>query len=324
MLVEKRFNISCSSISPWRRAIVGDMTSAFNFESPDYTWPKLPETKNYTEESVDQCLHLPYPMVPIDQSLPKQESGVRISRALPYQFRTEDVVNFATNSFELIIDNIGQTGAPFIFYDLFHLGVDAAVRHYTVESQKSIESILPIECDDGASCQYHFHLLGPNGYFRQFFGSSECPLYSAKLSYLVADGAVLLTIVNAAADTTEFSIVDNAYWADPVSISLSPDEIRELQWNVTSSGNWYDITISSSDCFRRRFGGRMENGLDSISDPAMGSGVPDIGFLAPVNHPPVPINYRILSRTDNYAREQRADHKDAMIYWEEMEDQFIG
>ena len=34
--IEKRFNVSCPNISPWRRAVVSDLTAAFDFSSPDY------------------------------------------------------------------------------------------------------------------------------------------------------------------------------------------------------------------------------------------------------------------------------------------------
>ncbi len=45
--LEYRFNFTSNNISPWRRAMTGDLMSFFDFEHPDYTWPDLPDTSNY-------------------------------------------------------------------------------------------------------------------------------------------------------------------------------------------------------------------------------------------------------------------------------------
>jgi phospholipase C len=325
-LIEKRFDLLCPTISPWRRAVVGDLTSAFDFDHPDYSWPQLPETKNYTEESIDQCLHLPYPMVPVDQSLPKQESGVRISRALPYQIMTSDLVDFSNDKFLLTINNIGAATVHLISYDLSMLGVDDAVKHFTVENQIVMKDFsLPLQCNSNdESCHYQFHLLGPNGFFRQFFGSNQCPsLHQASLTYHPEEQTLSIFITNGAQEESVFTLIDNAYGAASMTVTLAGLEVREVKWDVSSSSNWYDLTISQLDCFKRRFGGRMETGVDTISDPAMGAGIPDVDFTPPQVHPKVPKEYQVLSRTDQDAREQKqADHKDAMIYWE-VDDQFM-
>jgi len=41
-LLEERFGFHCPTISPWRRAITGNMLHAFDFKHPDYSWPNLP------------------------------------------------------------------------------------------------------------------------------------------------------------------------------------------------------------------------------------------------------------------------------------------
>jgi len=50
-LLEKRFNITVPTISPWRRAVTGDLLHAFDFENPDYSWPEFPPTDLNWEES---------------------------------------------------------------------------------------------------------------------------------------------------------------------------------------------------------------------------------------------------------------------------------
>lgn len=84
--LEQRFNIEIPNISPWRRAVVGDLTRAFDFENPDYSWPEFPDTSLYWDESKRQCDHNPPPSIPKVQKMPSQEVGVRVSRALGYGF----------------------------------------------------------------------------------------------------------------------------------------------------------------------------------------------------------------------------------------------
>jgi len=40
--LETRFGVEVPHLSDWRRAAVGDMTSAFNFSRPDFAMPLLP------------------------------------------------------------------------------------------------------------------------------------------------------------------------------------------------------------------------------------------------------------------------------------------
>jgi phospholipase C len=62
-----------------RRAVVGDLTSAFNFAAPVLTVPPLPSTLAPTLATLAECAvtlagSTPYP-VPNPQSLPSQEPG---------------------------------------------------------------------------------------------------------------------------------------------------------------------------------------------------------------------------------------------------------
>ena len=82
--LEKRFGIECPNISPWRRAITGDLTQAFNFTHPDYTWPKLPKTTGDWIRTRIECAFEPPPEVPKIQKMPVQEQGTKKSRALDY------------------------------------------------------------------------------------------------------------------------------------------------------------------------------------------------------------------------------------------------
>jgi phospholipase C len=77
--LETRFGAEVPNLSAWRRATVGDMTSAFNFTKPDQSIPNLPSTLPAIQQAIQQCATnlagtTPY-AVPSAQTLPTQESG---------------------------------------------------------------------------------------------------------------------------------------------------------------------------------------------------------------------------------------------------------
>jgi phospholipase C len=77
--LETRFGAEVPNLSAWRRAAVGDMTSAFNFAAPDPVFPDLPFPLPITASAALQCAALlaggtPYP-VPNPQIAPTQEAG---------------------------------------------------------------------------------------------------------------------------------------------------------------------------------------------------------------------------------------------------------
>jgi phospholipase C len=312
--IEKRFNVSCPNISPWRRAVSGDLLSAFNFDSPDYSWPDLPDTRDYAPDSIEECLTLPYPVVPSSQAMPKQEPGTRISRALPYQFETADKIDSSSSVLSLDIHNTGAAGSFFALYDL--LDPSRPVRKYTVEAGRSLTAPIPLPSEGSGA--YAYSLLGPNGFFRQLKGSKDCVVFTASISYLPSDQLVVVTFSNTGETEQEFLVTDNAYGSSSKAVLVSAGGMGTLSVDVSPSGNWYDLSVtlgSSASCFSRRFGGRMETGQDSISDPAMGNGVPDVGPSSPSSHPAVPEPYRIMSYGPGHLS-KTANHKDAFHMFE--------
>ena len=80
--VETRFGAEVPNLSAWRRATVGDMTSAFNFSKPDTTVPVLPTLNAADTTLISGCISAltgttPYP-IPNPQILPNQEQGAPI------------------------------------------------------------------------------------------------------------------------------------------------------------------------------------------------------------------------------------------------------
>lgn len=77
--LETRFGAEVPNLSAWRRATVGDMTTAFNFAKTDTSIPSLPSPIAAASQDIQECeANLagtsPY-AVPNPQTMPTQESG---------------------------------------------------------------------------------------------------------------------------------------------------------------------------------------------------------------------------------------------------------
>lgn len=80
--LETRFGAEVPNLSAWRRATVGDLTSALNSKKPDQSIPNLPPTVEAIPQVIEQCVaHLAGTTaynVPTTQVLPTQEAGTPI------------------------------------------------------------------------------------------------------------------------------------------------------------------------------------------------------------------------------------------------------
>jgi len=81
--LEARFGVEVPNLTAWRRSVAGDLTSAFNFASPDFTGAALPlatplDPLAHPECATEELKMNPSPM-PAAQSMPQQERGHRRS-----------------------------------------------------------------------------------------------------------------------------------------------------------------------------------------------------------------------------------------------------
>src|SRR5215471_8682344 len=101
-----------TNITPWRRAVAGDLTSAFNFDDPD-AWKKivLPSTSAYMPSNPPPTDRFPDATIvpPSTPSMPGQERGVRPARALPYNLDVHGALH--GSSFQLDFLNTGAAAA---------------------------------------------------------------------------------------------------------------------------------------------------------------------------------------------------------------------
>jgi phospholipase C len=261
--LEQRFGITVDAISPWHRAVCGDLTSCFDFVSPnDPTVPKLPDTSNFAAINAAQKL---LPTSPVTQApaTPQplfQETGTRLSRALPYELHTSARVG-QDGAVELLFSNTGDAGAVFHVYDKRHL--DLIPRRYTVEPGKTLS-------DTWSGGDYELWVYSSNGFVRTFSGNTQRGAsLEVQVCYEPAGGTLYVKLANRGTAALQATLQANAYRSDgPWTLAVEPGAVAEHHWSLADSGNWYDFTVAAEG-FERRFAGRMENGRHGVSDPAM-------------------------------------------------------
>ncbi|VWD35368.1 phospholipase C [Burkholderia lata] len=273
--IEQRFGVQEPNISPWRRAVCGDLTSAFNFKNPNgnpATSFPAPTKAAADAQHVQQSLQgaVPVPSVSAQQ-MPTQPAGTRPSRALPYELHTSASADVSGGLVWLTFSNTGTAGAVFHVYDKLHL--DRAPRRYTVEAGKQLSDSWRAVADDAGN--YDLWVLGPNGFLREFQGNvakaASGPVPEIRVCYDPANDAVYLTIMNVGNAASQVTVTSNAYRTDgPWSYSVPAGMQVEPYWTLAASSGWYDFTLTAENGLMRRFAGRVETGKDSISDPAMG------------------------------------------------------
>lgn len=262
--IEKRFGITLPAISPWHRAVSSDLTSAFDFVTPnDPVFPALPDTSDHALRDA-ASKRLPKAVAPEKPSSLYQEKGTRFSRALPYRLHCHLTPFQQEQQVQLEFDNRGKAGAVYHVYNLYDL--DAIPRRYTVEAGKSLEDQWNVS--EGGN--YDLEVFGPNGYFQKFKGSLAENQPLTRLEYDHRRGGIAMELRNTGNDPLRLRIVTNAYdHAEVDFFDIPPGKTEKKSWKLTDSGNWYDFSVESQTGYLHRFAGRVETGKHSVSDPAM-------------------------------------------------------
>jgi phospholipase C len=111
---------------------------------------------------------------------------------------------------------------------------------------------------------------------REFKGSASDPQLEVDFAYekrggkLTGNLEILITNNDGEAHTLE--IADLSYGGPPARKTVSPGAKNSIRINTSNGKGWYDTQLSIGEVptFVRRAAGRVETGLPSVSDPAMG------------------------------------------------------
>jgi phospholipase C len=291
------------NISDWRRAVCGDLTSIFRpFNGEKITIPTAVRKKEFFETINNaKFKKLPTTFKSLSQAeiaainndprsaqwMAQQEPGTRPSCPLPYELSVEGrvdrdrgvfVIAFAAGS-----EQFGEKSAGAAF------AVRAPGKYrkqnsadwelgrnwdFAVAAGKSVTYEWPLNAFDGG--RYHLRVDGPNGFHREFQGSAEDSVViqtAPQKSRGKISGDVVIKINNLDKEKTASVVVEHHGYKLPVTQkNILPGKSGEMVINPGSTHGWYDFTIHSSERNgpRYRYAGRIETGVESITDPVMG------------------------------------------------------
>jgi len=288
-----------TNISEWRRAVCGDLTSAFRDEADDIG-PRLPFPPR--DQFVEQIHKAKFKQPPSGfkrltaadvreirkdpvaaRHLPRQEPGMRPSCALPYELEVNGSLIGDKKQFEISLavrkDRFGHrsAGAPFTAYARLKDGV-LQVRNYAITPGDVLSDQWDLAAFERG--RYDVVVYGPNGYFREFKGDERDPKLSVNVRGGSPDSPVgrLSNLVGIhlhnrdQRDSLVVMIKDVSYHLGSQSLTLAPRESRLVEFDASDSFGWYDLQVfvNGTDEFSMRYAGRLETGKAGYCDPLIG------------------------------------------------------
>jgi phospholipase C len=257
--VERRFGVREPNISPWRRAVCGDLTAAFDFGRTDTRVPPLPDTSGYLPPDHDR--HHDYvPTPPAHPALPKQERGLRPARPLPYDLGADGRVDAA--GLRIDFANHGRAGATFLVTSATH---PDGPWTFTVAAGLRLAGSWP------SGSGYGFSVHGPNGFFRHLRGQAGSAGPEVAVRHDGDGGQVQLILTNAGPAQVRLTVTDAYRAGRPATYRLRPGARAVHTADLRHSHSWYDLSVVSDRdaAFLRRLAGHVETGGPSTSDPAI-------------------------------------------------------
>jgi phospholipase C len=262
--LERRFGVMEPQITPWRRTVCGDLTSVFEFETPNAGLSDLglPDASALPAKAL-AAKTLPWPTPPADPAPARQEPGRRPARPLPYLFEADAVAD--ADGLELRISNRGQAGAAFNLYSQDGDGP----WFYTVGSGLTVDDRLPL-----SAAGYDLSLHGPNGFYRRFRGARPDPggvAPEVQARFDPRRGVLRLTLINPGKAPCALQIA-SALGGGVERRRLGPGAAARVAWPVRRDAHWYDLVVTSDHdpAFLRHLAGHGETGRSSLSDPGIG------------------------------------------------------
>jgi phospholipase C len=261
--MEARFGVGEPNITPWRRAICGDLTSAFDFAGASDQVPPLPSVAAYKPTGAGAPTYHPTP--PAAGSLPAQEPGARPSRRLGYRFHVG--LGADAKNLRLAVQNAGQLG---VHLQARSLTVAGAPYSYTIGAGQSVAVAL---ANPGT---YDLSVHGPNGFFRRIAGGPATVLAVEEVPTLIEDGRLELLLTNTGGHpgallgrpAAVVNVADAYGPARQIRINL----VGTVAVDTGNSGGWYDITLTTpaDPAFSYQLAGRLESPAPLTSDPQLG------------------------------------------------------
>ncbi|MFE7615515.1 phosphocholine-specific phospholipase C [Streptomyces sp. NPDC057496] len=261
--MEKRFGVTETNISPWRRAICGDLTSAFDFSLRVTDPADLPDTAGYAPPDRDR--HNSYvPKPPAQGVLPRQEAGARPSRPLAYEPYVDGAADLSTGKYRLTFGAGDRAGAAFQVRS--QKRTDGPWT-YTAAAGKPVSDSWNSVYSGGG---YDLTVHGPNGFLRTFRGNNKAAEPEVTARHDGATGGLRFVLTNPSAADAHLTVT-NAYGGKPLNLTVRAGATVEQSVDLRATKRWYDLTVvvEGNAGYLRRLAGHVENGQVGTSDPGI-------------------------------------------------------
>jgi phospholipase C len=297
--IEKKFNKSVAeeNITPWRKTVCGDLTSAFRpYNGEKIEQPQFLEKTAFMKtiysakfkDMPDNFKSLDTTEVALINSnapspyFPQQEKGIRSACAIPYELYVNGTVENQKFNIDFSAGNkyFGNksAGSAFTVYALNPFkGEKLRVWDYTVSAGDTLKDEWMIE--DFADGRYHLNVHGANGFFRSFKGDHSNPSIQVLCRYeqdkknaRKLTGNVIVTVVNNGKKQETVKITDVSYKSTQKSMKVLANSRASIVLDLKANFNWYDFTVEvdGNTTFAEQFAGRVETGATTKTDPLMG------------------------------------------------------
>jgi phospholipase C len=247
------------NISQWRRALCGDLTSAFDFTTVVLSVPELPAASPIAGQAMREC--------PSSSALVPGVHAVSVpdnrpARALPYRPNAGCRVDVDNRTLRIEMINAGARAVNHAIYT----SEDDVARFYDVPAQAgSVEDCFAVP----AHGKYDLSVYGPGAFLRRMAGNIDgvggrLEVSCAYKCRAPGPAKLLFTMTNRSSETVHLTITANAYRNDgPWTHSLEPGQTAHDAFELQQSGGSYDFTVTTraDAAFLRRFAGRLEAGL---------------------------------------------------------------
>ncbi|ESQ84077.1 hypothetical protein AEAC466_10045 [Asticcacaulis sp. AC466] len=272
--IEKRFGVMEPNISDWRRAISGDLTSAFDFKTPnrDLSHLRLPSTDDYKARLAHAAAQ-PSLKIPAIQAPGGQPAEQRPARPLPYALTANG--RQIGGDFFIDLANTGSKAAVFTIHDYGPYAVAGPWR-YTLDAGQSHTAG---HWNHPDRSRYDLAVHGPNGFYRHFTGQMERhdkrvpdPV-NVQVSEAAKTGELVLALRNTGEGPLTVTLtVDPRYGAGSRTMDLAGQATQTVKLDLGASDHWYDLTltIAGDTAWSRRYAGHIETGRASRTDPGIG------------------------------------------------------
>ncbi len=246
------------NISPWRRQVCGDLTSCFDFTTPDYSIPQLPDTTALMAKA-DAGTKLPGVVLPATgtQSMPVPEPGTRPRRRLPYRPWADATVDRATGLVTCTMTNGGSVAFPYTVYP--NITFAFAGTPFTVAPGATRGYVWDSATTDG---RYDFTVHGPDGFVRRFAGTvirddQDDVAVPSVTAVPGAAATVDLQLANDGQTEVLFTLTPNDFAGSAQSAWLAPGGRTTVNWPLDQGRYDVVLTAATGTRFTRRYAGTL-------------------------------------------------------------------